>query len=88
MMASIKEAQIEVDDKIKKYICQLELKVANLEHALKPFTHDDLCELFGGNCKGIESPVFQRNNALLLIKDFRLARSLLYEKDLNHVTSN
>ena len=37
-MANIKQAQIEVDEKIKKYIMLLELRIANLTHALEDAT--------------------------------------------------
>lgn len=41
--------------------------------ALYPFVHEDLSEVLGGNVQGDESAVFQRNNAILRIKHFRLA---------------
>lgn len=55
----------------------LDERVRALEAALAPFTHPDLCEQFGGNVEGAESPVFGRNKAVLRLKDFRSARAAL-----------
>lgn len=61
-------------------IAALEARVAELEAALKPFSHKDLCEALGGNLEGGESIVFQRNHAILKLKHFRLAAALLNKK--------
>lgn len=70
-----------------KYIRSVEVTptqaetIAKLREALKPFTHDDLCEMLGGNVEGDESPVFNRNHAMLKLKDFRKARAVLSETE-------
>ena len=54
-------------------IKELETKIVKLQNALRPFTHPDLHKIFGGNCEGSKSVVFQRNNAVLRIGDFKRA---------------
>jgi len=49
----------------------------NVAKAVKPFTHGELCELLGSNAQCDDSPVFQRNGAILTIGDFRRARVAL-----------
>jgi len=54
-------------------INDLRAEVERLKVALRPFAHDDLCK-FTSNCNRLDSPVFGRDNAMLLISDFRAAR--------------
>ena len=60
-----------------KVITTLRERVGELEGALKPFAHDDLCETFTGNSNGDASVIFQRNHAVLTLGDCRLARRYL-----------
>ena len=50
-------------------------RIDQLEAALTPFLHDDLCEVLGGNIQGDDSIVFQRNTAKLTLGHFRAARA-------------
>lgn len=52
-----------------------------LREALIPFTHADLREILTGNAIGEDSPVFQRNKAMLRIKDFSKAYEALAEDE-------
>lgn len=52
-------------------------RILELETALKPFAHDDLCVELGGNVQGEDSPVFQRRETILTLGDFRAARGAL-----------
>jgi hypothetical protein len=54
-------------------------RIAELEAALKPFTHPDLRLRLGGNSprEGNEAVVFQRNSAKLRLKDFDGAQEVL-----------
>jgi hypothetical protein len=52
-------------------------RIADLEDALRPFAHPDLCKMLSGNVKGDASIVFQRDNAFLRIGDFARAQKLL-----------
>lgn len=54
-----------------------------LREALIPFTHADLREILTGNAIGEDSPVFQRNKAMLRIKDFSKAYEALAEDEKN-----
>jgi hypothetical protein len=60
-----------------KAVAERDARIAELEKALKPFAHPDLSEVLSGNCKGDDSPVFQRDKAMLLIGHFRKARKAL-----------
>ena len=51
--------------------------IKELSEALEPFSHPDLHLIFGGNVQGDNSPVFQRNKAMLTIGDFRRAADAL-----------
>lgn len=48
-----------------------------LREALEVFSHPDLCRVLGGNAEKGESIVFQRNEAILRLKDFWKARDIL-----------
>lgn len=52
-----------------------------LREALIPFTNADLREILTGNAIGEDSPVFQRNKAMLRIKDFSKAYEALAEDE-------
>lgn len=52
-------------------------RIRELEAALKPFSHPDLCKTFGGNIEGDESIVFQRAGAVLKLGHFRRVAALL-----------
>jgi hypothetical protein len=54
-----------------------ESAAARLREALEPFASDDLCRTASGNIEGDASPVYQRDNAVLLLGDFRRARAAL-----------
>lgn len=53
------------------------LKVEMIE-VLKPFSHRDLSKVCTGNVQGDNSPVFQRDKAMLRLGDFQRVRNLLY----------
>ena len=60
----------------KERIAALEARVKELEDALKPFSHKDLNKYVSG--QGLpESVVFQRDNAILRIRDFQNASKAL-----------
>lgn len=52
-------------------------RITELEGALKPFMHPDLCRILTNNVESEESPVFGRNKAILRIRDFVDAREVL-----------
>ena len=56
-------------------------RITAFEEALEPFTQPDLRLRLGGNSpqEGAQSIVFQRNNAILRLKDFDLANELCGE---------
>ena len=56
---------------------RLRQKAADLEKALEPFSHPDLCAERGGNVQGPESPVYGRDKAVLLLGHFQKAREML-----------
>jgi hypothetical protein len=58
-------------------VAGLEAQVERLQTALRPFVHDDLCRIFGGNAEGLKSPIFQRNAAVITIGDCIYARDTL-----------
>jgi len=53
---------------------------ARLKEVCKPFSHPDLSRIMGGNAKGDDSIVFQRNDAILRIGDFKAAAEAAKEK--------
>jgi len=57
--------------------CELE----DLREALKPFAHPDLCQIHPSNADGDLSPIFQRNKAVITLKDCRRAREVLEGRD-------
>jgi len=83
--AALEQAQAE-DDQARKDLFESidegikqHNRIEKLEAALKPFSHDHLCEYLGGNANGEQSIIFQRNKAKLTIGDCRLARDALGE---------
>ena len=64
------------DDELKAN-AKLIAAAPELAEALKPFAHEDLGEILGGNAMAGESIVFQRNRAILKIKDFIAAAKAL-----------
>lgn len=66
-----------VDEEVRKAVAERDARIAELEKALEPFADPDLSEVLSGNCKGDDSPVFQRDKAMLLIGHFRKARKAL-----------
>lgn len=54
-----------------------DIRIKELEKALRPFAHPDFCRIHPSNSEGVESPVFQRNDAILKVKDFCRAREAL-----------
>jgi len=65
------------EDACKEQLAALASQNEKMREALKPFAHEDLSRIFGGNCSGEDSIVFQRSNAILKIRDFSRARELL-----------
>lgn len=55
--------------------------IITLKEVLAPFAHPDLSKLCHGNTRNDDSIVFQRDNAILKIGDFKRA-SKLYNKKL------
>lgn len=51
--------------------------LAEAREALKPFAHEDLCKVLGGNVYGEESIFFQRDKAILRLKDTNRAAEWL-----------
>lgn len=56
-------------------------RIAELEAALKPFAHPDLRKPTVGMVQGGNSPVFGKNNTLLLQKHFQAAYKALQEQE-------
>lgn len=52
-------------------------KNAKLLRILEPFAQDDLCRLLSGNIEGNSSIIFQRDDAILRLRDFRRARAAI-----------
>ena len=70
----------------QRRICEVELadveaRLEELEKALAPFAHADLCKYVGGNAMGEDSIVFQRDAALLRIRDFRTAARIISQEN-------
>ena len=55
-------------------------RIAELEAALEPFAHPDLCAKRSGNANGDASPIFGRDKAVITLGDCRRARALLETK--------
>ena len=62
-------------------IKRLHARVAELEAALRPFAHPDLRLRLGGNSPrdGDSAIVFQRNKAILMLRDFDAAKQALLD---------
>ena len=60
-------------------VAELEAENKRLRTLLVPFAHRDLSALLGGNIQDDASIVYQRNNAILRLGDFRAVRAALVE---------
>ena len=58
-------------------IATLRAQLQEAIEALKPFAHPDLSEILSGNRSGQESIVYERNEAVLIIRDFRRAAEIV-----------
>lgn len=57
------------------------LKLERTREALQPFAKDEFCVELGGNVQGGDSPVFERQRAMLKLSDFRRAQNVWRELD-------
>jgi len=58
-------------------IATLRAQLAEAVEVLRPFAHPDLSENLSGNRSGQESIVYERNEAILIIRDFRRAAGFI-----------
>ena len=56
---------------------QVKGELEAMRDALEPFAHPDLCEYLPSNKDGGNSPLFQRNKAVITINDCRQAAAAL-----------
>jgi len=77
MRLSEKVKNMHTWDVNRRVLFMIAADIEQLEKALEPFAHEDLCETTSGNVEGDNSPVFGKNNAILRLGDFRKARRLL-----------
>ena len=77
----------EVDAELERYetarqedarrLKQVKGELEAMRDALEPFAHPDLCEYLPSNKDGGNSPLFQRNKAVITINDCRQAAAAL-----------
>ena len=77
VLVKIARAAVRLADKYEDEITKLEAHNAAMRAALVPFAHPDLAKVVEGNVQGQESPVFQKNGAILKIRDFTAAQHAL-----------
>ena len=65
----VKEDIIDLCDTVS----ELRKEIEHLREIIKPFAHEDLCEVLSGNVEGDARIVWVRNKAKLTIGDFRAA---------------
>jgi len=81
LQADKKQLRSENERLKSRGIEDMQHRIKELEEALRPFAHPDLCKILAGNVLGEDSPVFGREKAILLIKDFIRAKEALEEGD-------
>lgn len=72
---------VELCRQLERELAALRAERDEAVRLLRPFAHDDLCALLGGNAEGDESIIFVRNSAVLRISDCRAARALIAKID-------
>lgn len=65
------------NEALKAQLTEKDAALARFVEVLKPFAHPDLSKLTSNNVQGQNSPVFGRDGAVLYIKDFASAASVL-----------